>query len=100
MYCKYPDYFDPVRLGKFKKKPRMSTIPGTNGMAMDNEGRYYASSFIGIQVLSPEGRFLGIIKSPQAFISGLHFAGTESEYLYATGVGGLYRISFSDPAAP
>jgi gluconolactonase len=91
-----PGYFDPVRMGKFKNRSKMSTTPGTNGMAIDNEGRYYTPSFVGIQVFSPEGKFLGIIKGPNAFVSGLKFAGTKSEYLYATASGGLYRLSIGN----
>jgi sugar lactone lactonase YvrE len=40
-----PAYFDPVLLGNApKNKPEMAGRPGTNGMTVDSEGRYYVAS--------------------------------------------------------
>jgi gluconolactonase len=94
-----PDYFDPVLLGKAPKKwPKMAGKPGTNGMTVDPEGRYYVTSFMGIQVFQADGTFLGLMENPAPFLSDVAYSGLKSGYIYATGRGGLYRIPVMDSA--
>lgn len=87
-----PDYFPPLltveRLGTEAIAPDR---PGTNGITVDSDGRYYVSSFYGIQVFAADGSFLGSMSKPVGFVSNLGFAGPELEYLYASGLNGLYR---------
>jgi gluconolactonase len=94
-----PDFFDPVVVVDLpRQKASRVGKPGTNGMARDKLGRYYATSYVGVQVFDPEGKYLGLLKSPKIYLSGLAFAGVDSGYLYATGREGLYRttIEFAD----
>ena len=58
-----------------------------DGMAIDNEGRLYVTSGDpGIQVFSPDGKYLGIIPLPRSS-SSIAFAGPGKKVLYAKGAG-------------
>jgi gluconolactonase len=59
-----------------------------DGMTIDAAGRIYISSAPGIQVLSPEGKYLGLIPTPRAAIS-VAFSGPEKKTLYVVGSGAL-----------
>ena len=58
-----------------------------DGMAIDSEGRLYVTSGDpGIQVFSPEGKFLGVIPLPRSS-SSVAFSGPDKKVLYAKGAG-------------
>jgi len=58
-----------------------------DGMAIDSEGRLYITSGApGIQVISAEGKFLGVIPLPRS-ASSVAFAGPNKKTLYAKGAG-------------
>ncbi len=59
-----------------------------DGMAIDNEGRLYVTSAPGVQVLSPEGTYLGLIPTPRPAIS-VTFSGPGKRTLYIVGSGAL-----------
>jgi gluconolactonase len=59
-----------------------------DGMAIDDAGRLYVTSAAGVQVLSPEGRFLGVIPTPRPAIS-VAFSGAGKRTLYIVGSGAL-----------
>ncbi len=59
-----------------------------DGMAIDAEGRLYVTSNPGVQVLSADGKFLGLIPTPRAAIS-VAFAGPGKKTLYIVGSGAL-----------
>lgn len=59
-----------------------------DGMAIDAAGRLYVSSSPGVQVLSPEGKYLGLIPTPRSAIS-VAFSGPRKNALYAVGSGAL-----------
>lgn len=61
-----------------------------DGMAIDSEGRVYVSSQPGIQVLSPDGKYLGLIPTPREAIS-VAFSGPGKRTLYVVGSGGRGR---------
>jgi gluconolactonase len=61
---------------------------GGDGMAVDAAGRLYVTSAPGVQVLSPEGKYLGIIPTPRAVIS-VAFSGPDKKSLYVVGSGAL-----------
>jgi gluconolactonase len=65
---------------------------GADGLAVDEDGRLYVASSLGVQVFSPDGKALGIIalpKSPQ----NLAFAGKDRSVLYVVGRGSVYRLA-------
>lgn len=62
---------------------------GGDGSTIDSEGRIYVStSAPGIQVIAPDGKYLGIIPTPHDVIS-VAFSGPDKKTLYAVGWGGF-----------
>jgi gluconolactonase len=59
-----------------------------DGMAIDAMGRIYVTTAPGVQVLSPEGRYLGVIPAPRNVIS-VAFSGPGKRTLYVVGSGAL-----------
>lgn len=61
---------------------------GGDGMAVDADGRLYVTSPPGIQVLGPDGKYLGLIPTPRAGIS-VAFGGPDKRTLYFVGAGAV-----------
>jgi gluconolactonase len=59
-----------------------------DGMAIDAAGRVYVTTGPGVQVVSPEGKYLGLIPTPRPVIS-VAFAGKDKKTLYVVGAGAL-----------
>ena len=59
-----------------------------NSMAVDGAGRLYVTSGAGVQVFSPEGKFLGLIPTPRNVVA-VAFAGPDKKLLYVVGSGAL-----------
>jgi len=59
-----------------------------DGMAIDEAGRLYVTSGPGVQVFSPEGKYLGVIPAPRSVIS-VAFSGPGKQTLYVVGSGAL-----------
>jgi gluconolactonase len=57
-----------------------------DGLAIDADGRLYVTSNPGVQVLSPEGKYLGLIPTPRGVIS-VAFAGPDKKTMYVVGSG-------------
>jgi gluconolactonase len=67
---------------------------GADGLAVDEAGRLYVTSTIGVQVFSPDGRHLGTIPignpdGPQ----NLAFAGPDKKTLYVVGDGAVWKAA-------
>ncbi len=67
---------------------------GADGLAVDEAGRLYVTSTIGVQVFGPDGRHLGTIPignpdGPQ----NLAFAGPDKKTLYVVGDGAVWKIA-------
>ena len=59
-----------------------------DGLAIDGNGRLYVTSNPGVQVFSPEGKYLGVIPTPRVVIS-VAFSGADKRTLYVVGGGAL-----------
>lgn len=59
-----------------------------DGLAIDEEGRLYVATVPGVQVFSPQGKFLGLIPTPRSSIS-IAFSGPGKKVLYAACLGAL-----------
>jgi gluconolactonase len=57
---------------------------GGDGSTFDAAGRLYVTSTAGIQVISPDGKVLGVIPAPHGVIS-VTFSGPDKKTLYAVG---------------
>jgi gluconolactonase len=68
-----------------------NTAAGTDGLAVDADGRVYAATAVGVQVLSPTGERLGTIPIPKP-PQNLAFAGADKKTLYVVGRGSAYKI--------
>ena len=59
-----------------------------DGLAVDGVGRLYVTSNPGVQVFSPEGKYLGLIPTPRSVIS-IAFSGRDKKTLYVVGSGAI-----------
>jgi gluconolactonase len=68
------------------------TTPGnTDGMKVDRSGNIYCSGPGGIWIVSPQGKHLGTIVTPER-VANLAFGDTDSKRLYMVGGRSLWRI--------
>jgi gluconolactonase len=65
---------------------------GSDGLAVDEKGRVYAATTLGVQVVSAEGKPLGIIAMPKQ-PQNLAFSGPGRSVLFVVGRGSVYRIA-------
>ena len=67
---------------------------GADGLAVDEAGRLFVATQVGVQVFCPQGRALGTI---QIGVTGgpqnLAFAGTDKKTLYVVGRGAMWKIA-------
>jgi gluconolactonase len=70
------------------KNPRLFANPdgGVDGLGIDSEGRIYDCSRLGIQVMTADGKALGLIPMPRPATT-LAFAGPDKKTLYIIGRG-------------
>jgi len=73
------------------KKEGEEWSSGADGLAIDDNDRLYVASNSGIEVFSPKGEALGIIKLPKK-PQNIAFAGKDKKTLYAVGRGSAYKI--------
>ena len=66
-------------------------VGGGDGLTMDNQGRLYAATAIGVQVFSPQGQHLGTIPMPRP-PQNLSFAGADKRTLYVVGRGVASKV--------
>jgi gluconolactonase len=85
--------------------PRLAEDNGADGMAIDDAGRVYTATNVGVEVFSPKGEYLGAIpiglwgadqnrlQKPQ----NLTFAGPDRTWLYTVGSNAIYRVHLLAP---
>ena len=78
------------------RKTETGGSSGADGLAVDDAGRVYVASNIGIQVFSSKGEALGTIALPKQ-PQNLAFAGEDKKTLYVVGRGSAYRIAVLTP---
>ena len=72
-------YYSPLQT------PFGETVPSSDGMTVDDDGRLYVATAVGVQMFDPTGRLGGTIAKPQnAFLSNVVFGGPDFRTLYAT----------------
>jgi gluconolactonase len=64
---------------------------GTDGMKVDRAGNIYCSAPGGIWIISPQGKHLGTIVTPER-VANLAFGDADSKTLYMVGGRSLWRI--------
>jgi gluconolactonase len=80
--------------------PALTEDNGADGLAIDEDGRVYTATNVGVEVFSPKGEYLGAIpiglwggeqhmlRKPQ----NLTFAGSDRKWLYTVGSNAIYRV--------
>jgi sugar lactone lactonase YvrE len=96
-----PDFFDSIKMvDTIGVNESARGRPGTNGMTVDSDGRYYVTSFYGIQVFDSNGKYVGAIANPKGFRSNITFGGKDLNILYASGVNAVYALETKVKGAP
>jgi gluconolactonase len=82
--------FDIQTDGTVNNRRDFARLQGGNGdgMTIDSTGRLYVTSAPGVQVFSPDGKYLGTIPAPRNVIS-VAFSGPDKKTLYVVGGGAL-----------
>ena len=71
--------------------------PGApDGMKVDRKGNVYCTGPGGFWIMSPEGKHLGTVKTPE-LPANLAFGDADGKTLYLTARTGLYRIHLKIP---
>ena len=71
--------------------------PGiTDGLKVDTKGNIYESGPGGIWVLSPDGKHLGTIRTPE-FVANVAFGGPDNKTLYIAARTSIYRVQVNTP---
>jgi gluconolactonase len=68
----------------------------TDGMKVDTKGNVYESCCGGVWILSPEGKRLGMIRTPEP-VSNLAFGDADNKTLYITARTSVYKIRVKTP---
>jgi gluconolactonase len=68
----------------------------TDGMKVDTKGNIYESGPRGIWILSPEGKHLGTILTPE-FVANVCFGDRDNKTLYVAARTGVYKIRVNIP---
>lgn len=82
---------DFARLAGWAQGENGNWSSGADGLAIDHEGRLYVASNAGVEVFSPKGEALGVLKLPKK-PQNLAFAGENKKTLYVVGRGSVYRL--------
>jgi len=83
--------FDVQTDGSTKNRREFATLAGdsgADGMAIDSVGRLYVTGNAGVHVLSPEGKYIGLIPTPRRAIT-LAFSGPDKKTLYVPQLGAV-----------
>lgn len=73
--------------------PTYDTVSRGDGMTMDENGRYYVSTALGVQVFDPTGRECGLIPKPSAdAMTSVYLGGPGGNNLYATCKDKIFKL--------
>src|SRR5580704_64017 len=59
-----------------------------DGMAIDSQGNLYVTTNVGVQVLNPQGKYVGLIPTPRAAIT-VTFSGPDKKLMYVGTMGSI-----------
>lgn len=81
-------------------QPDTADDSGADGLEVDNAGRLYVATRIGIQVCDQAGRVNCILPTPNGKVSNIVFGGADFDTLYATCGDKVYRRKVKAKGAP
>ena len=73
------------------RQPKGSDNGGGDGLTVDTAGNLYITSGLGVQVVSPDGKILGVIEFPEQ-PANVTFGGPNRRTLYVTARTSLYSV--------
>ncbi len=76
-------------------KPNPTDVP--DGLKVDSAGNVWTSGPGGIRIISPEGKVLGQLKTPDRAQANLAFGGPDFKTAYIMGAGNVYRLALAIP---
>ena len=87
----------PGKIGKGKVLCELRQRPGEtsgggDGLTVDTKGNLYITSGLGVQVVSPEGKILGVIAFPEQ-PANVTFVGADRRTLFVTARKSVYTVS-------
>ncbi|MEM9364521.1 MAG: SMP-30/gluconolactonase/LRE family protein [Planctomycetota bacterium] len=74
------------------QQPEGKTGTGGDGMTLDIEGNLYITTNLGVEIVSPDGRQLGLVRFPQQ-PANVTFGGPEFKTLIVTARTGVYQVA-------
>jgi gluconolactonase len=77
--------FDVQAPGKLTSQREFATLGAggnADGITVDTNGRVYVAAGPGVQIFTPEGKYIGVIPTPQGRPTGEVFAGPDRKTLY------------------
>jgi len=95
--------YDVAADGTVSNQRRFITYPGPNptdvpdGLKVDSKGNIWTSGPGGIRIISPAGKVLGQIKTPDRAQANLAWGGADQMTAYIMGAGNVYRIKLAIP---
>ena len=84
---------DPKGEFKMAEPPPYNPASGGDGMCSDEQGRYYVTTTLGVQVFDPTGRMCGVVTRPQLDkpLTSCTLSGPGRTYLYVTNGDKIFR---------
>jgi enterochelin esterase family protein len=84
---------DPKGEFKSQQPPPYLAAANGDGMTTDEQGRYYVTSALGIQVFDPTGRLCGVLAKARAGVGEVScvLSGPGRSYLYVGAGTAIYR---------
>jgi gluconolactonase len=83
------------KFGELRLTPEVLERKGrstsADGMTIDEKGNLYVATYLGVQILSPRGEFLGVIRTP-VFPVSCGFGGDDLSTLYIVAYDKVYRV--------
>ena len=73
------------------KQPPRKENSGGDGLAIDVQGNLYVTTDLGVQIVSPNGKLLGLISLPEQ-PANCAFGGAGMKTLFMTSRTGLYSV--------
>jgi gluconolactonase len=81
------------------KQPAGKSDTGGDGMVVDVKGNLYFTTHLGVEIVSPSGKHLGLVTFPEQ-PANVTFAGPDRKTMYVTARNGLYRVKMPIAGLP
>lgn len=99
----FVNVYDVSPNGDLSKPRRFLSYPGPlpddvpDGLKVDSKGNIWTTGPGGIRIVSPEGKVLGQIKTPDKAQANIAFGGPDRSTVYITATNNVYRLKVSVP---